>query len=259
MAIAAIVVLILAGGWVKNGSGTPTQSLWMMGSAMALGLLVVVGYVELIVGRALGFKSATWAIGAGLAIVGYVCHVEAAQAVNGIFHVDVSALPLTVAAGTALLMFAFFKWAMLCACAVSATILIVLSFDILHRDTPTEAVSNFCAAIAATLFSGFAFVVAYNQLSDDMLRSKLYRVAHDTDFSAFYDCVGHDPKRFDALFIGPDQRRALFAPKLDDEELQERINGRAAIMLPVEIPEAFEVADCTAPPWPRAASDSENN
>ena len=119
-----------------------------------------------------------------------------------------------------------------------------------------ESVAQFCTALAAMMFSGFAFLVAHYQLSDDSLRPKLYRIAHDTDFSSVYDCVGHDPKEFDALFIGPEQRVALFAPVLNDEDIDEAVNQRAPILLPAQIPDAFEIAECTQPHWPRPPKDA---
>jgi hypothetical protein len=256
VAVAALLLLFAAYAWARNGDATPTQSLWATGAAMGLGLLVIVGYVEMIFHKMLGFKSAIWAVAAAFAIVGYSCHADAARDVNAIFHVDAGALPMTVVAGTALRMFRFFQWWMLAACGVSLLILASFFFD-KPDDDQILRVSRFSTAVASTLFSGLAFLVAHYQLSDEMLRPKLYRIAHNTDFSSAYECVGHDPAQFDALFIGPDQRRALFAPVLNDADLDEAITRRPPVLLPVDIPVAFQVADCVQPAWPRPRKDQE--
>jgi hypothetical protein len=239
--------------WVPHettrGPAGPSTFFALVGVSIATGLVVALGALEEVFASSLTtFKSAQWAVAALIAVVAYSGRVQAINDLNSIFHIDASALPMTLTAGTVLNVAALLFWFFV-ALAVAGVISLVLMYGGAVFDEKTEEVKKLRAvsvAFAVVISCGVSAGFAYVHLKENFRQQKLYRLAHMTDFSGSFRCEGIDAEASSVLFIGPEQRRVLVAPKLPTDQIQDE--RQPQLLQQVAIPSEFEVRDCVAPP-----------
>jgi hypothetical protein len=89
-----------------------------------------------------------------------------------------------------------------------------------------------------------AVCFAFGALSPDSRKNILYRFAHQSDFSVNFACAGIDSKNYRALLITPDQRRALIAPALPNQQRIFQDKTTPSLMVSTRRPTVFPVVDC---------------
>ena len=243
------IVILFAIMILTNGKYISSDTAFVMTLvAMAFGVGVVLGLIEykfMTPLKQFGIARAGWA--ASIAAIAFIARASAIDTVNEMFRVDAGALPMTVVAGSVIQIFAWGRWIFTGGFFISATMGILMLFDKYFADdvpsyarTPTQIIT-YCTTISlglCTLFSQFQFH------DPDKVEQRLYRIAHMTDFSGAFDCQGFDSKDFDALFIGPEQNHALFAPKLPEADL---FAQGPSFLAPVTIPPKFAIVQCIHP------------
>lgn len=177
-----------------------------------------------------------WIIGAAVAAVLYVVRVKTLSDVNGVFGVDPAALPLTTAAA-----FVFRICRQLALVLILSGVLGVVSLLLLiHQSTSLKSVTCIskvfdtlngkphpeevlerallvterAGAMLVMLFLSFTvFALLHFRLPSDSSAGTIFRLGTATDFSDQFDCQGFPSDQYRALFLGPEQRRALFIRK----------------------------------------------
>lgn len=235
--------------------------MWLQGFAALSGMLVVAGVAEKKLGRHLaGFVStrAVWAVMA--AFLAYFARAAAVDDVNAVFHVDASALPMAVLAGTVMHLFSWLRLPFLAVCLVSAFAIVGMlrgtQWD--ERTGEGEKFALFVIALMSLFVCGIGAAFISAQLDEGGRRQKLYRIAHATDFSGTFRCAGVDDRAYSVLFIGPDQRRALVAPKVPPPSLfgQRTHEFLRSLRYPGEFPVVECVPSVDAARWAAEIRDS---
>lgn len=213
--------------------------------AMIFGVGVVLGVIEhkimaplkpFVIAR-IGWLSA-------IAAIAFFARASTIDDVNRIFHIDASALPMTVIVGTILKVFSWGRWVFTVGFFISLLIEFLIYTGRLLSDNawPDEKYSAHIIAICAIISLGLCAFFSQFQFHDPVkFEQRLYRIAHMTDFSASFNCQGYDSNTLDALFIGPNQDQALFAPKLPENYFF--IQG-PTLLATVNIPSKFTIGKC---------------
>lgn len=240
----------VAAGYVLDGTAAgPSTFFSLVGISIATGLLVALGALEEAFSSSVSsFRSAQWAVAALIAVVTYRGRMQAINDLNSIFHIDASALPMTLTAGTVLNVAALLFWFFVALAVAGAASLVLMYLGVVF-DEKAEDVKKLRAlsiAFAVVVSCGVSAGFAHVHLKGDLRQQKLYRLAHMTDFSGSFRCEGIDSQANDVLFIGPEQRRVLVAPKLSTDQIQDE--RQPELLQQVAIPSEFEVRDCVAPP-----------
>jgi hypothetical protein len=245
LAAAAFTLFVLAGSLSKDGQIDPGTMFFIMGLSVGAGVLAAMGFLEdLFADSVAEFHSFRWAAAGALGLVTYLGRVAALDEVNSIFHVDASALPLTLIAGTAMKVATWLFWPFAAASGLAA---VIVALMMINGQTDRDAddfvrTRQLMVAISAAASCGLAALFIGLQLEVEPRLQKLYRIAHATDFSATFRCQGVDEAEFDVLFIGPEQRRVLVAPKLPRYLI--RTNGQPEFLTPLRRPQDFVIRDC---------------
>lgn len=181
------------------------------------------------------FKSARL-LGVGLAALAtFVAHGRAVGEVNAIFQIDASALPHATAAASAMTIGAWLFWTVL----VPVT---VASFAWLIRCCMKARFGD--ATIAgAILIAGVTWCgLIGNQAAPDRRRqSNLYQIALAMDFNKRSHCRGVSHDSEGVVFIGPDQRRAIVAPR----RIEVPSGGGFNSLVPqLQVPTNFPIVEC---------------
>ena len=192
----------------------------MIALAVGFGMLSVAGLIERYAKPAMGYESMRWGMAAAIAMLTYLSRIEALDDLNNIFRIDGYALPLTAIAGTAMRLASKFSMIFAVVFWVSVILIALMKWGSVFDDTDDDVakIGKGLRVVAALLASGLAWAFIHTQLDDKGIKAKLYRIAHKTDFVGAFDCAGVDTSQNDALFIGPDQRRILVAPKINELE-----------------------------------------
>jgi len=182
------------------------------------------------------FKSAAKTLGVGLvALASFVAHGQAVGEVNAIFGIDASALPHTTAAAVAMVMGSWiFQIILVPACFVSAICLFVF----IGKSRFGEVVISFSVFIAALIWTALIF----HQVGPELRRkSNLYQIALEMDFNKRSHCVDLPEDSEGVVFIGPDQQRALVAPRRVVIPTQ----GNFGVLVPqLQVPAKFRIVGC---------------
>lgn len=246
-AVLFLVSLFLLFGLVSGHNLTSGETLWLFGGTIVLGLLVAVGEVEDLLGeRFLNFRGFRYACAALTALIFYTSRIQSIGDVNQIFHIDASALPLTVWGGTALHVIKLFFYPFIVAACIAATCLATQFFSSgKERDSITE-MANFARFFAIVMSCGLAAAFVHVQLNDDDRRmATFYRIALASDFSGRFQCSGVAQDDMVGLFIGPEQRRIMLARKLDEPT---QPHGSTPMLPRSVVPPDFLIVDCIASP-----------
>lgn len=245
----SVVMLFVGAGLVDNGYVGPDKFLWIQSVALFIGFFVLAGACEKILGKGLAeFKvtSLWWA--ALFAVLGYFARISALNDVNQLFHIDPVAVPMTLVAASVMQFFVWMKWPFMVVALGSLIALLLMwkgtYFDVEVNETERMAsgwltVSNLVSCALAATFISY-------QLDEDGRKQKLYRTAHAADFVSQFTCVGIDKAHFSVLFIGPEQRRILIAPKLPEPVLF--VNRSPEFLQALKVPKEFPVTECILPP-----------
>lgn len=254
---AFLCVLILVVATLALRDRNISQALFtsVLGLCVALGLISIGGLLEAWIKPALGFEIVRWVFVSGLAFVVYLSRIDAVNDINAIFHIDASALPLTSVAGTVMRFATYMRWPMVIIFAVSLLTMGLMAWGtVLEGKDEMAKIGLGVRVFAALVSSGLAWCLIHFQLNDAGLSAKLYRIAHKSDFVGSFNCKSIDPQIFDVLFIGPEQRRVLAAPKIQgDTNFTDEQEQQPELMRPVSIPNYFSVTDCSPGPPPSAS------
>jgi hypothetical protein len=98
---------------------------------------------------------------------------------------------------------------------------------------------------ASMLAFGLLLFFDLARLGNQERAQLLYRVAQASDFVAAFRCQGVESKGLTGLFIGPEQRRVLLAPVIEDPDFL--LKDVPGLFKPVKIPEEFPIVECVAP------------
>lgn len=241
----AMLGFILICAWSSHNDISQKTFIPSLYLSIFLELVSIGAMLELMFTPALEFASFRWSFAAVLAVVAFFARAQAMTDVNSIFHIDPGALPMTLIAGTAMRFATYLFWPMAVVACISALALIVMKYGtVLDGADEVSKISAWSRGIFALIASLLALGIIHFQLSEQGIKTKLYRLSHDTDFVAKFDCKGFKTEKVDALFIGPDQRKALFAPKIQEEFWLNSNSNPPEIMKPVKIPTVFAIADC---------------
>lgn len=169
---------------------------------------------------------------AALAILSFLAHGNAVGEVNRIFHADAASFPHATAAAT---VFVILSWALWPAIGLLLHGL-AMGFVAIRDDDVARAMTSFTALLGSfTLVT----VIASQFYDVEHRANNVYQVARAFDFNERFDCNGVRQEGDGAAFIGPEQRRALIAPRL-----AARAIGNGSLFKRAEIPARFEVVDC---------------
>jgi len=241
----SFVVLFFGAGLVENGRIDPNTYIWVQGVAVFLGLFTLVAAVEKMAHQSLSeFKSSAiwWALSLG--ILGYYARISALDDVNKVFHIDPNALPMTLIVAQGMGVFVIMKWPFI---IVTSMLFLAMIFickgSYFSKDTPeNEKVTDGFFVFSSMITCLLCAIFIQFQLDDSGRQSKIYRIAHYADFVSKYDCSGIDQNKYSALFIGPEQRKILVAPKLPKANFFGP--KRAEFLQPLAIPTTFPILDC---------------
>jgi hypothetical protein len=181
------------------------------------------------------FRSAkTLAVGL-LALASFVAHGQAVGEVNAIFEIDASALPHTTAAAAAMVIGNWALWIVLLpVCIVSAVCLCVFY----GRSRYGESTISFAILMASLTWGALVFQQAGPELRR---KSNLYQIALAMDFNKRSHCDGLPEGTEGVVFIGPDQKRAIVAPR----KVVVPTLGDFGVLVPqIKIPESFKIVEC---------------
>ena len=218
-------------GWSEGGL---IWALVLIGAAF--GAVVLATLIRRLLNRHLASFKAARLFGVGLAALAtFVAHGRAVGEVNAIFQVDASALPHATAAASAMTIGTWLFWTVLVPVTVtSGAWFIRCCARSLYGD----------ATIAgAIFFAGAAWsgLIGHQTAPDQRRASNIYQIALATDFNKRSHCVGVPPDSEGVAFIGPDQRRAIVAPR--KVEVPGR-GGFSTLIPQLQIPPSFPIVEC---------------
>ncbi|MGY0790861.1 hypothetical protein ACW7BJ_15965 [Azospirillum argentinense] len=235
LACVNIISMFLAQSLADNGYITIDVAAAIVIFSLCVNIFIVMGEVEKTIGSAFSEFSSTkifWTI--VIAVGGYFARKGGLEDVNAVFHIDPSALPMTLIAASAMYFISSLN-------PVFIVILIVSSIRTIIC-FKNEQTASMAIAITSVFASGVSLVASNAHLSDSMRREKVYKIAHSTDFNGTFNCEGIDDSIYSVLFIGPEQRKILIAPKLIPQNPFER--PQAEIFRRVEVPHRFSIKEC---------------
>lgn len=168
---------------------------------------------------------------------------RAAGHINGVFHVDASALPITLVLTTGLVLFKLLvPFVLSIAALILALHILFISNWVKGKATgDVPWFSVLCSAVAGViLFFGWSW--PSDQLSDTRIPEKVYLIAQALDFNQRHECANVDPER-PVVFLGAGQESVLVAPyRLEDFDFATFFESR------VIVPTAFVREKCEYKP-----------
>lgn len=179
----------------------------------------------------------------------FYAHGRAAGYINGVFHVDASALPITLVLTTGLVLFKLLVPFVLTIATLILAQHALLIISWAKDNNPWKTIGDFpffsllCSAVAGViLFFGWSW--PSDQLSDTRIPEKVYLIADTLDFNQRHECANVDPKR-PVVFLGTDQESVLVAPyRLEDFDFATFFEAR------VRVPTQFIRQKCEYKPLP---------
>lgn len=236
-----ILIMCLSNGrYISSDTAFVCTSIVMM-----YGVGVVLGVIEYkIMAPLKPFVVArlSWAV--SIAAIVFAARAGTSGDVNDIFHIDPSALPMTVAVGTVLKIFTWSRWIFTFGFLFSAFMVYQMITEKYFSDETSDSekksiqIITVCALVSLGLCAFFSHFEFHDP---EKFRQGLYRIAHMTDFSGSFNCQGYNSQNLDALFIGPNQKQALFAPKLPEDYF---FTKGPTLFAPVQIPSEFPIDQC---------------
>lgn len=222
-----------------------TSGVAMFGPAWTAGLVLIGSFVGMVVLVMLAhgwlerhfaaLKSAKLLGLGALALTTFIAHGQAVGEVNSIFQIDASALSHTTTAASAMVIGAWLFWVVFLPVLVVSFICIVWLCVKSRRGESMIAFAIFFASLTCCSLIGQQVVPELQR------KSNLYQVALEMDFNSRSHCVDLPKGAEGVLFIGPDQRRAIVAPR----KVVINTQGEFGAIVPqIEIPSNFQIVDC---------------
>lgn len=177
-----------------------------------------------------GFASTKFLVSVILSGVVLYSRGSAATYVNGVFHVDASALPITLVFTTGLLIIKL---------VLPFILTVALILSLVHGFIGLGWVRGKLAGVEAhepPLYSVLSFFVScvilyfgwswsHAQIADSRVSEKVYLMAHALDFNYSHECSNVAPNR-PVIFLGAGQEAVLVAPyKLQSFDFAEFFEG----------------------------------
>lgn len=214
----------------------------LFGLAAVLGALVLIGAVESALRphfvRFYGLRYACLAV---VALAAYLARINGLADINAIFHIDPGALPLTAWVAMIVSMLALLRGPFIVGFLVTGYLMLDRACDWSGSYTARDCLRWFASMLAFGLLLFFDLA----RLGDQERAQLLYRVAQASDFVATFRCQGVESKGLTALFIGPEQRRVLLAPVIEDTDFL--LKDVPGLFKPVKIPAELPIVECVAP------------
>lgn len=179
------------------------------------------------------FKPASFIFYAVMALVSYVAHGQAVGEVNGIFEHDASAFPHATTAAWAMIIATWTYW--WCALPVLLVSLVSVIWHFAKSKTD-NALMAFGILFSCLLWVG---LIEHQALDKNRRKNNIYQVAIEMDFNRRSHCGPAEMRGGGVVFIGADQRRAIFAPTV-----VELARNPLSIFKTVEVPHTFTTAVC---------------
>lgn len=186
-------------------------------TTLVVGFLSFFVTAEAILNKSFGFELASvrWAAVSFVALIAFASKVTAEDDVNKLFFLDPQALPTTVLVATVLNIIKLANYFIGVLVAWSALELTAAFADKLPSSVELSRKEVGFQSAIVLVFGGIACIAISETLTEKRIPQIITRVAHKTDFiSAFY-CPPITPAYGDGLFLGPDHRRLLVAPRPD--------------------------------------------
>lgn len=162
---------------------------------------------------------------------------KAAGHINQIFHIEASALPITLIFTTAILVLKLLIPFIL---AIAVFLFTVHIFTGLHwcwqrihdKDGQEFPLHSLLTAFVSAVILHYGWGWSTNQLSDSRIPEKIYLMAYALDFSHRNECA-NVPSNWPIIFLGNDQQSVLVAPdKLVDFDFSKFF--QASVIVPTD-------------------------
>ncbi|ATQ75794.1 hypothetical protein CR152_15615 [Massilia violaceinigra] len=234
MSILSPVIPIVTGLLASYGLLAPSRAFVCYMAGALLGMVVLTTVASRFIDRHYSeFKPAKF-IGLGLlGLATYFAHGQGAIEINAIFEVDASSLPKATAAASALVLAQWANSALIPLLFASGALVLYN----MAKSRPGDAAISFAICMSSCLWAG---LIHYQAEPDPTRKSNLYQIAVALDFNKRSTCAGVPKDAEGVVFVGPEQRRAIVAPRLT--ELHSSSNS---IFKEVEVPEKFDKVECT--------------
>ncbi|MES3021072.1 MAG: hypothetical protein V4857_05750 [Pseudomonadota bacterium] len=234
MSIASPLIAVVGGALASYGLVTAGYAFAFCMSGAALGLVVLATLTSRFLDRHFAeFKSAKILALAMIALATYVAHGKAVGEVNAIFQLDASALPHATTAASAMVIATWIYMAAVLPTLIGSAVLMLYYYG---KSEGGNALIAFAILMCAVLWAGLLNVQA---VPAHARKSNLYQIALEMDFNKRSHCSGVPMDSEGVVFIGPDQRRAIVAPRLVEIERSPR-----TIFTQVQVPENFDIVNC---------------
>jgi hypothetical protein len=237
------LIAMSAASWMIPILGAILASNGLLGAACAfllymtgatLGALVLVTLVSRFLDAHFAeFKSAK-IFGVGLfALATFVAHGKAVGEINSIFPIDASVLPHATAAASVMLIATWSFWAVLIPTCIISAFCAICHYK---KAQAGNATMSFAVFVATLLW---ASLIDHQIAPERKRQGNLYQIALEFDFNKRSKCSGLPEGAEGVAFIGPDQRRAIIAPRLVVTKVVP-----TSIFREVEVPPDFAITHC---------------
>lgn len=181
------------------------------------------------------FKSAKLLGLGALALATFVAHGQAVGEINSIFQIDASALPHATTAASAMIIGIWLFWTVFLPVFVVS---LICSIGLYVKSRYGESVIAFAIVMASVTWCA---LIGQQALPELRRKSNLYQIALQMDFNRRSHCVDMPDGAEGVVFIGPDQRRAIVAPR----KILIKTRGNFGALVPqIEVPSTFQIVDC---------------
>lgn len=248
-ALGFISFLLLFGGaaLLERNMINANTYLWIQAIAIFIGLFILATSIEKLVTKKFSdFKSSAIWWAAAIAILAFYSRICAMEDINNLFHIDPTALPMSLLATQFMRFFKLIEWPFIILSFSSALILILIVCGgyFSQEDSDEEKISSSILVFSNFINCALCALFIHYHLDDVGRKHKIYLIAHTADFSSKFHCQGIDENKFSVLFIGPEQKKVLVAPKIPKASF---FNSKGAGFLQaLAIPTEFPILDCTS-------------
>lgn len=182
-----------------------------------------------------GFTVTKLLVSIALSCVVIYARGKAAGYINGVFHVDASALPITLVYITGLMVF---KLLLPFVFAITTTLFMVHIFTAIGwlkdkltgRQDELPPLYSLLSVFASGVILFYGWNWSNGQLSDSRVPEKVYLMAHALDFNQSHECANIDANK-PVVFLGNAQESVLVAPyKLENIDFVTVFDG--AVIVP---------------------------